>query len=81
MAQATNMDQTEQLARIERTQEETRKFAAESHKLAAEQSKLAAETLKLARDTMLAPWQIIATSVAATAGLLVAGATLAKLFW
>lgn len=74
------MDAQEQVARIERAQEETRRFAAEMHDLTAKQSKLAAEALKLARDTMLAPWRVMAASAAATATLIGAGAALAKLF-
>jgi hypothetical protein len=34
------LDRNEQVARIERMQEETRKFSAEQHKLAAEAAKL-----------------------------------------
>jgi len=40
----------EQVARIERSQEETRKFVAEQHKLMAEQSKLLAEERKLSSE-------------------------------
>ena len=38
--EAAHLDRQEQVARIERAQEETRKFAAEQHKLAAEAAKL-----------------------------------------
>ncbi len=40
----------EQVARIERSQEETRKFVAEQHKLMAEQSKLLSEERKLSSE-------------------------------
>ena len=42
------LDMREQLARIDRTLAENRKFAAETQKLTAEQGKLSAEQLKLA---------------------------------
>ncbi len=70
------------VSKIERQQEETRKFAAEQHKLTAEERKLIAEAAKLDResrklnseaakldrDRVLAPWAIVAT----TAGIVVA---------
>jgi hypothetical protein len=73
MAKATAMDLQEQVAGIERAQAETRKFVAESNELTA-------EMFKLALEHMLAPRQVAAASVAATAALIGAGATLAKLF-
>jgi hypothetical protein len=42
-----SLDYREQVARIERAQEETRKFVAEHHKLIAEEYKLNAEREKL----------------------------------
>ena len=83
---AGNYDLEEQRARINRAQEETRKFAAEQHKLtaeftklSAEQNKLAAEVLKLGRDHALAPWQLVLSSMAAGAALFGAGAAFIKL--
>ena len=61
-----SMDQQEQIARIERAQEETRKFAA--------------ETRKINREWALAPWQIIITAMTAGAALFGAGAAFTKLF-
>lgn len=60
------MDQAEQVARIERMQEETRKFAAEQR--------------KIFRDIALAPWQIVITAMTAGAALFGAGAVFMKLF-
>lgn len=69
---AERLTLAEQVARIERQQEETRKFVAEQHKLTAEASKLAAEAMKLQRDTRLAPW----LAAGAVAGGVVTIATL-----
>lgn len=74
---AERLNLAETVARIERSQQEMRKFIEEQQKLAAErdklhaerekfafeQQKLNAETIKLARDTRLAPW-IVAGGVA-----------------
>lgn len=60
------MDQAEQVARIERMQEETRKFAAEQR--------------KISRDIVLAPWQIVITAMTAGAALFGAGAAFMKIF-
>ncbi len=57
----------ELISRIERQQEETRKFVSEQHKLMAEADKLRAEERKLGRDRFLAPWLVI---VATVSGLL-----------
>jgi hypothetical protein len=65
MTDITTMDQQEQIARIEKTQEETRKFAA--------------ETRKITRDWALAPWQMAITGMAAGAALFGAGAAFMKL--
>jgi uncharacterized protein YlxW (UPF0749 family) len=75
------MDQAEQIARIERMQEETRKFAAEQHKLAAEREKLTADTDKSRLDFRLAIYQVIVPTMAATAALIgaTAGLTVAAL--
>ncbi|MDI2072455.1 hypothetical protein ABIF68_006160 [Bradyrhizobium japonicum] len=72
MSEATTMDQQEQVARIERMQEETRKFVAEQHKLMAERG-------KLSRDIVLAPWQLVVTTLTAGAALFGAGAAFMKL--
>ena len=55
---ASPLDIQEQVARIERAQEETRKFVAEQHKLIA-------EAAKLERDRRLAPIILISGTVAA----------------
>lgn len=65
MTDTTTMDQVEQVTRIERMQEETRKFAA--------------ETRKVSRDTVLAPWQLVVTAMAAGGALFGAGAAFMKL--
>ena len=49
----------ELVSRIERQQEETRKFVSEQHKLESESGKLASEARKLDRDRYLAPWLAI----------------------
>ncbi|MHC2578018.1 hypothetical protein ACVI1J_009890 [Bradyrhizobium diazoefficiens] len=72
MSEATTMDQQEQVARIERMQEETRKFVAEQHKLMAERG-------KLSRDIVLTPWQLVVTTLTAGAALFGAGAAFMKL--
>jgi hypothetical protein len=58
------MDIQEQVARIEKTQEETRKFAA--------------ETRKITRDWALAPWQVAIGGMTAGAALFGAGAAFMK---
>ena len=55
---ANPLDIQEQVARIERAQEETRKFVAEQHKLIA-------EAAKLERDRRLAPILITASAFGA----------------
>lgn len=70
MAEVNTMDIQEQVARIERAQEETRKFAAEAHKLTA-------EARKLTRDAILAPVQVGFAGMAAGAALV--GAIVASL--
>jgi len=72
MTDVTTMDQQEQIARIERAQEEVRKFVAEQHKLTA-------EARKLTRDAALAPWQLVVTAMTAGAALFGAGAAFTKL--
>jgi hypothetical protein len=62
------------LARIDRQQEETRKFVAERHKLDAE----AEEARKLERDRGLAPWQATAITVGSLAALVASVVSLAK---
>ncbi len=70
MTDTTMYGLEEQRARIDRAQEETRKFAAEQHKLTA-------ESIKLARDAQLAPWQLTFTGFGA--GAAVVGAVVAIL--
>jgi tRNA nucleotidyltransferase (CCA-adding enzyme) len=67
------IDLEEQLARIQRMQEETRKFVSEQHKLQA-------EAAKFARDRDLAPWQIAVGGMAAGAALVGATAAFMKIF-
>ncbi|MBC7580785.1 MAG: hypothetical protein H7312_26010 [Tardiphaga sp.] len=68
-----NMDFQEQVARIERMQEETRKFTAEQHRLIAEQT-------KLGRDRALSGWPLVIAGMIAGAALVGATAALIK-FW
>jgi cell division protein FtsL len=82
------MDLQEPIARVARSNEETRKFIEESHKqaaearkLEAENRKLQAEALKLGRDRDLAIWQVAIGAMAAGAALTGAGAALTKLLW
>lgn len=70
MTDATTMDIQEQIARIERAQEETRKFVAEQHKLTA-------EAAKLARDAKFIPANLVVTIMGASAALV--GATVAAM--
>lgn len=65
MTDTLTMDQQEQVMRIERGQEETRKFAAEAH--------------KTMRDASLAPWQLALTAMTTGAALFGAGAAFMKL--
>jgi hypothetical protein len=67
------IDIEEQIARIQRMQEETRKFVSEQHQLQA-------EAAKLARDRDLAPWQIAFGGMAAGAALVGATAAFIKIF-
>jgi hypothetical protein len=62
----------ELVSRIERQQEETRKFVAEQHKLMAEGS-------KLQRNRAILPWTVAATLLGAGAALFAAGAGFVKL--
>ncbi len=76
------------IARIDRDQAETGKFAAEQRKLTAEQSKLtaeqnkfwaeqaklAAEAMKMQRDRFLSPW-LVAVAIGGGLGGMVAGVT------
>lgn len=72
-------DIEEQRARIERAQEETRKFVAEQIKLMAEQIKMTAKAAKLGRDRALAPWQVALSGMAAGAALFGTGAAFIKI--
>lgn len=58
-----NLDMAEQVTRIERQQEETRKFVAEQHKLLAEREKLSAEGRKYDRDLWIAMATICITGL------------------
>lgn len=66
-------DIQEQIERISRSQEETRKFVAEQHKLQA-------EAMKMSRDRDLAPWQIAIAGMTAGAALVGATAAFIKIF-
>lgn len=78
---STELDIAEQVARVLRSNEETQTFVAEQRKLIAEETKFRAEAAKLGRDRVLAPWQIVATSVAATAALIGGTAAVVKSFF
>ena len=69
-------DLNRQSARLEA---ETRKLLAEANKLSAEQYKLSAERAKLETDRRISPFILLAQGLLAGAGLLGAGAALAKL--
>ncbi len=71
MSATTEFDLEEQLARIRRANEETRKFVAQQHKLMEEAGKLTAEAAKLNRDRKLAPLVLLGTFWAALIGALV----------
>ena len=51
----SRLDLAELVSRIERQQEETRKFVSDQHKLNSEATKLASESRKLDRDRYHAP--------------------------
>lgn len=68
MSATTEFDLEEQLARIRRSNEETRKFVAEQHKLMEGAGKLTAEAAKLNRDRKLV---LLGTFWAALIGALV----------
>ena len=70
------LDLREQIARIDRAQEEVRKFSAETRKLTAEAEKLYAEASKLGRDRWLAPVIVTFSGLAALGGLVAAIASL-----
>ncbi len=74
----TRLNLAELVARIERQQEETRKFVSDQHKLNAEADKLASEARKLDRDLGLAPWQATAIAVGSIAALVASMVSLAK---
>ena len=70
MSATTGFDLEEQLARIRRSNEETRKFVAEQHKLMEEAGKLTAEAAKMNRERKLAPLVLFGTFWAALVGAL-----------
>ena len=67
----------EQVARIERSQEETRKFVAEQHKLMVKQNKLLAEAGNLRVSRFVTP---TAAVIAALAALTAAAPVLVRWF-
>lgn len=73
MTDTVELDLKEQIARIDRMQEETRKFTAEQHKLSV-------EALKLSRDRDLSGWQLIITGMGASAALIGATAAFIKFY-
>lgn len=77
----SDLDIAEQVARVLRSNEETQKCVAEQRTLIAEQIKRQAEPAKLGRDRALAPWQIVATTVAATAALIGGTAAVVRTFF
>jgi hypothetical protein len=74
----TRLNLAELVARIERQQEETRKFVSEQHKLQAEAEKLASTARKFDRERGLAPWQATAITIGSVAALLASIVSLAK---
>jgi len=74
----TRLNLAELVARIERQQEENRKFVSEQHKLNAQADKLASEARKLDRDRGLAPWQATAIALGSIAALVASIVSLAK---
>jgi len=75
---ATELNIKDILARIDRQQEETRKFVSEQHKLMAEANKFTAESAKLTRDRDLAPWQLLLAALGAGAAVFAAGGAFLK---
>lgn len=71
--------QQEQIARIDRMQEETRTFVAEQHKLMARHTKLMPERGNLTHDIPLAPWQAAIGGMIVGAALFGAGVAFTKL--
>lgn len=90
---ADRLNMREQLARIDRTQAEIHKFAAETQKMQFDMLKAQAdmgkvqfdllktqaETAKVQVDTQLAPWQVFGVMVGAAAGFFLAGAGFLRL--
>jgi S-methylmethionine-dependent homocysteine/selenocysteine methylase len=70
------LDIREQIARIDRSIEETCKFTAEQHKLQAQQIKLDAEARKFDRER----WLVVAGLIGPVGGIL-AGVTTAAFRW
>jgi hypothetical protein len=70
------LDIQEQIARISRTNEETRNYVDEQHKLQAEHFKLYAEGDKFNRER----WLLVVAALGGVAGLLAALVTAAKTF-
>ena len=71
------LDMREQLARIDRAQIETQKFAAEAQKFAAEQNKLSAEAANLRVTRFVTP----VAAVIAALGALTAAAPVLMRWW
>jgi septal ring factor EnvC (AmiA/AmiB activator) len=73
------LDLKEQLARIDRAQAETRKFAAEQNKLAEEASRFQAEARKLGRDYRFAPPLMLVAALGSVAAAIAASISPVKL--
>ena len=70
MSDTADLDIKEQITRINRSIEETRKFVAEQRKLMEEAGKLTAEAAKMNRERKLAPLVLFGTFLAALVGAL-----------
>ncbi|MEH3103938.1 MAG: hypothetical protein PGN12_08525 [Sphingomonas phyllosphaerae] len=71
----------EQLARIDKLRAETEKTLAEVSKVVAETAKASADTAKVSIDTRVVSYATVFQGLIAVAGLLGAGAAIAKLFF
>lgn len=71
----------EQVERIERMNEETRRFVAEAHKFAAERDKLQSEGRSLDQDPAIAPITLLVAILGGFAACFAAGATFMRAGW
>lgn len=83
MSDTLELNLREQVTRIDRSIEETRKFTAEQHKLQAEQQKLLAEQQKLLAETMKfhrERWLVVVALLGAVGGVIAGAATVLRFF-